>query len=112
MISGCDSEVRPSAHSPTRSTRSSPNVSPTHSFGTVSVGVSLSPPTATNGFASNGLDNGFVEEDGDLPMEVEDLCDSPTCAIVNGDSRMEDISSSPRRGTFYLVLKCFRELRL
>ena len=107
MISGCDGEVRPSAHSPTRSSRSSPNVSPTHSYSTISAGVSSS-LSATNGFVSNGLDNGYVEEEGNMPMDVEDMDDSPSSGVVNGDSRMEELNGSPRRGENPLFLaSCF-----
>lgn len=75
MVSGNDSEVRPSAHSP----RSSPNVSPTHSYG----GGSLS--TGTNGLVSNGVDNGVTDV-----MEVEDNEDSSNGSILNGDTMSDD----------------------
>lgn len=74
MVSGNDSEVRPSAHSP----RSSPNVSPTHSYG----GGSIS-SIGTNGLVSNGVDNGVTD---DAVMEVEDNEDSSNGSILNGDT--------------------------
>lgn len=75
MVSGNDSEVRPSAHSP----RSSPNVSPTHSYG----GGSISSIGGTNGLVSNGVDNGLTD---DAVMEVEDNEDSSNGSILNGDT--------------------------
>lgn len=75
MVSGNDSEVRPSAHSP----RSSPNVSPTHSYGA----GSISSIGGTNGLVSNGVDNGLTD---DAVMEVEDNEDSSNGSILNGDT--------------------------
>lgn len=94
MVSGNDSEVRPSAHSP----RSSPNVSPTHSYGTgsvSSVGASSS-GLASNGLVSNGVDNGMVDDD-DATMEVEDMEESSNGSVLNGDTMPDDQPHSPRK---------------
>ncbi|KXJ22092.1 ran-binding protein 9 [Exaiptasia diaphana] len=96
MVSGNDSEVRPSAHSP----RSSPNVSPTHSYGGASVssvGASSS-GSASNGLVSNGVDNGIVEDD-DAAMEVEDVEESSNGSILNGDTMPDDQPHSPRKSS-------------
>lgn len=97
MVSGNDSEVRPSAHSP----RSSPNVSPTHSYGGASVssvGASSS-GSASNGLVSNGVDNGIVEDD-DATMEVEDVEESSNGSILNGDTMPDEQPHSPRKSRF------------
>lgn len=86
MVSGADSEVRASAHSP----RSSPSVSPTHSFSSTSV-VSTS-SLATNGVSSNGIDNGFGE--GEAPMDVEEAETSSSGAVMNGNAT----NHAPGRG--------------
>lgn len=97
MVSGCDSDVRPAAHSP----RSSPNVSPSHSYSATSVGsVGSSSSSATNGFVTNGtcIDNGFEADN--MPMEVEDFEESSNHGVLNGTAKMDenDHSSSPSRG--------------
>lgn len=97
MVSGCDSDVRPAAHSP----RSSPNVSPSHSYSATSVGsVGSSSSSVTNGFVTNGtcIDNGF--EPDNMPMEVEDFEESSNHGVLNGTAKMDesDHSSSPSRG--------------
>ncbi|XP_078365279.1 ran-binding protein 9-like isoform X1 [Oculina patagonica] len=96
MVSGCDSDVRPAAHSP----RSSPNVSPSHSYSATSVGsVGSSSSSATNGFVTNGtcIDNGF--EPDNMPMEVEDFEESSNHGVLNGTAKMDesDHSASPSR---------------
>lgn len=95
MVSGNDSEVRPSAHSP----RSSPNVSPTHSYGAASVssvGASSS-GSASNGLVSNGnVDNGVIDDD-DAAMEVEDMEESSNGSVLNGDAMTDDQPHSPRK---------------
>ena len=53
MVTGCDSEVKPSAHSPTRSALSSPCSSPARTLSHASIGATSS--LATNGFSSNDL---------------------------------------------------------
>lgn len=95
MVSGCDSDVRPAAHSP----RSSPNVSPSHSYSATSVGsVGSSSSSATNGFISNGtcIDNGFEADN--MPMEVEDFEESPNHGVLNGTAKMDESDHSPSRG--------------
>lgn len=92
MVSGCDSDVRPAAHSP----RSSPSVSPTHSYSATSVGSSSS--SATNGFVTNGtcIDNGFEADN--MPMEVEDFEESSNHGVLNGTANMDESEHSPSRG--------------
>jgi len=51
MVTGCDSEVKPSAHSPTRSALSSPCSSPARTLSHTNIGATSS--LATNGFSSN-----------------------------------------------------------
>lgn len=95
MVSGCDSDVRPAAHSP----RSSPNVSPTHSYTATSVGsVGSSSSSAANGFVSNGtcIDNGFDADN--MPMEVEEFEESSSNGLLNGTAKMEENDYSPSRG--------------
>ena len=95
MVSGCDSDVRPAAHSP----RSSPNVSPTHSYSATSVGsVGSSSSSAANGFVSNGtcIDNGFDADN--MPMEVEEFEESSSNGLLNGTAKMEENDYSPSRG--------------
>ena len=95
MVSGCDSDVRPAAHSP----RSSPNVSPSHSYSATSVGsMGSSSPSATNGFVSNGtcIDNGFEADN--MPMEVEDFEESPNHGVLNGTAKTDESEHSPSRG--------------
>lgn len=95
MVSGCDSDVRPAAHSP----RSSPNVSPTHSYSATSVGsVGSSSSSATNGFVSNGtcVDNGFDADN--MPMEVEEFEESSSNGLLNGTAKVEENDYSPSRG--------------
>ena len=96
MVSGADSEVRASAHSP----RSSPNVSPTHSFSSTS-GASTSASLATNGVSSNGIDNGFGG--GEAPMDVEEGDASSSGTVMNGNA-----DHGPERGTVWgaLSLDC------
>lgn len=104
MVSGNDSEVRPSAHSP----RSSPNVSPTHSYGATSVssvGASSSGSTS-NGLVSNGVDHGLGDDD-DAPMEVEDVEESSNGSAINGDAMIEDPPHSPRKSK----LSCYSAIR-
>lgn len=99
MVSGADSEVRASAHSP----RSSPNVSPTHSFSGTSVlsfGTSTS-SSATNGVSSNGVDNGFVEDES--PMDVEEMEVSPSGGVMNGNATVQGSSHSPVRGMEFML---------
>ncbi|KAM7442040.1 Ran-binding protein 10 [Porites harrisoni] len=94
MVSGCDSDVRPAAHSP----RSSPNVSPTHSYSATSVGsVGSSSSSAANGFVSNGtcIDNGFDADS--MPMEVEEFEESSSNGLLNGTAKMEENDYSPSR---------------
>ena len=99
MVSGCDSDVRPAAHSP----RSSPNVSPTHSYSANSVGsVGSSSSSATNGFVTNGacMDNGFEADN--MPMEVEEEFDeSSSHGVLNGTAKMDEDDHSSSRGTVY-----------
>lgn len=90
MVSGNDSEVRPSAHSP----RSSPNVSPSHSYGAASV-------SSSNGLVSNGVDNGFMDDE-NTGMEVEEAEDSSNGSILNGDTMSDDHPHSPRKSMFLL----------
>lgn len=95
MVSGCDSDVRPAAHSP----RSSPNVSPSHSYSATSVGsVGSSSSSATNGFVTNGtcIDNGFEADN--MPMEVEDFEESSSHGVLNGTAKMDESDHSPSRG--------------
>ena len=97
MVSGCDSDVRPAAHSP----RSSPNVSPSHSYSATSVGsMGSSSSSATNGFVSNGtcIDNGFEADN--MPMEVEDFEESPNHGVLNGTAKTDESDHSPSRGNF------------
>lgn len=80
MVSGCDSDVRPAAHSP----RSSPDVSPTHSY------IASSSSSTSNGFVSNGtcIDNGFDADN--MPMEVEDFEESINHGVLNGTANTVD----------------------
>ena len=97
MVSGNDSDVRPAAHSP----RSSPNVSPTHSYSATSVGsVGSSSSSTANGFVSNGIDNGY---DVDVPMDVEDFDDCASHGVLNGTATIDDCEHSPSRGDFLLI---------
>lgn len=91
MVGGCDSDIRPAAHSP----RSSPNVSPTHSYSAGSVGSSSS--STTNGFISNGtcIDNGFDADN--MPMEVEDFEELSNHGVLNGTANMDDSDHSSSR---------------
>jgi hypothetical protein len=103
MVSGNDSEVRPSAHSP----RSSPNVSPTHSYGATSVSSigASSCGSTSNGLVSNGVDHGLGDDD-DAPMEVEDIEESSNGSVINGDAMIDDQPHSPRKSectTFNLI---------
>ena len=100
MVSGCDSDVRPAAHSP----RSSPNVSPSHSYSATSVGsVGSSSSSATNGFVTNGtcMDNGFEADN--MPMEVEDFEESSSNGVLNGTAKMDESDHSPSRGNLLFV---------
>ena len=111
MVSGCDSDVRPAAHSP----RSSPNVSPSHSYSATSVGsVGSSSSSATNGFISNGtcIDNGFEADN--MPMEVEDFEESPNHGVLNGTAKMDESDHSPSRGNLsdFTRLSCLGEGRV
>lgn len=95
MVSGCDSDVRPAAHSP----RSSPNVSPSHSYSAASIGsVVSSSPSATNGFVANGtcIDNGFEADN--VQMEVEEFEETSSNGVVNGTEKMDESDHSPSRG--------------
>ncbi|XP_074617620.1 ran-binding protein 9-like [Acropora palmata] len=80
MVSGCDSNVRPAAHSP----RSSPDVSPTHPY------IASSSSSTSNGFVSNGtcIDNGFDADN--MPMEVEDFEESINHGVLNGTANTAD----------------------
>lgn len=94
MVSGCDSDVRPAAHSP----RPSPNVSPSHLYSAASVGsVASSSSSATNGFVPNGtcIDNGFEADN--MQMEVEDFEESSSNGVVNGTEKMDEGEHSPSR---------------
>ncbi|RMX49820.1 hypothetical protein pdam_00009158 [Pocillopora damicornis] len=94
MVSGCDSDVRPAAHSP----RSSPNVSPSHSYSAASIGsVVSSSPSATNGFVANGtcIDNGFEADN--VQMEVEEFEETSSNGVVNGTEKMDESDHSPSR---------------
>ena len=95
MISGSDSEVRASAHSP----RSSPNVSPTHSSSATSVLSLGSSGSTTNGVSSNGVDNGFAEDE--TPMDVEDMETMPSGGIMNGTTPLQGMAHSPSRGKLF-----------
>ena len=111
MVSGCDSDVRPAAHSP----RSSPNVSPSHSYSATSVGsVGSSSSSATNGFISNGtcIDNGFEADN--MPMEVEDFEESPNHGVLNGTAKMGESDHSPSRGNLsdFTRMSCLGEGRM
>ncbi len=100
MVSGCDSEVKPSAHSPTRSGKSSPSASPSRVLGH----SSLASSSTSNGFdeselgVSRGIDalqtatgNGVtVEED----MEVEDETAVNPPVVISGSSASGLSSSS------------------
>ena len=117
MVGGCDSDIRPAAHSP----RSSPNVSPTHSYSAGSVGSSSS--STTNGFISNGtcIDNGFDADN--MPMEVEDFEELSNHGVLNGTANMDDSDHSSSRGTYnskldvhysiiFLTKKRFKEIEI
>lgn len=100
MVSGHDSEVRgPGAHSPSRSNKSSPCSSPTHPHGS---GSSISSPAySSNGFISNGVQNGVRDEE-DILMEIEEESrgETSTHGVLNGSSSQDKISNSPRRGNW------------
>lgn len=98
MVSGHDSEVRgPGVHSPTRSNKSSPCSSPTHAHSSGN-GVSMS-PHSSNGFVSNGVQNGVSAGDEDTLMEVEVENEGETSrnGVLNGNASQDEITCSPRR---------------
>jgi hypothetical protein len=101
MVSGHDSEVRgPGAYSPSRSNKSSPCSSPTHPHSSSSGGNSLnSSPHSSNGFVSNGVQNG-VGRDVETLMEIEEEHEAeiPRNGVLNGSASQGEISCSPRRG--------------
>ncbi|CAB4014161.1 Ran-binding 9 [Paramuricea clavata] len=100
MVSGHDSEVRgPGAYSPSRSNKSSPCSSPTHPHSSSSGGNSLnSSPHSSNGFVSNGVQNG-VGRDVETLMEIEEEHEAeiPRNGVLNGSASQGEISCSPRR---------------
>ena len=101
MVSGHDSEVRgPGAYSPSRSNKSSPCSSPTHPHSSSSGGNSLnSSPHSSNGFVSNGIQNG-VGGDVETLMEIEEENEVEISrnGVLNGSASQEEITCSPRRG--------------
>lgn len=106
MVSGNDSEVRgPGAYSPSRSNKSSPCSSPTHPH---SSGNSLnSSPHSSNGFVSNGIQNG----DGGgvdplMEIEEENEVEFSRNGVQNGSASQEEVSCSPRRGVCEQI-SCF-----
>ena len=105
MVSGHDSEVRgPSAYSPSRSNKSSPCSSPTHPQSSSSGGNSLnSSPHSSNGFVSNGIQNG-VSGDVETLMEIEEENEVEIArnGVLNGSASQEEITCSPRRGNAFL----------
>ena len=117
MVSGHDSEVRgPSAYSPSRSNKSSPCSSPTHPQSSSSGGNSLnSSPHSSNGFVSNGIQNG-VSGDVETLMEIEEENEVEIArnGVLNGSASQEEITCSPRRGNaflFHFYIHTFLHLR-
>ena len=98
MVTGCDSEVKPSAHSPTRSALSSPCSSPARTLSHTSI---VAPSTlATNGFSSElnqqkTLDiaqevtgNGVMTDSGN-----DDITEVGNGVIVDEDMEMDEVSN-------------------
>ncbi|XP_046842352.1 ran-binding protein 9-like isoform X2 [Xenia sp. Carnegie-2017] len=104
MVSGNDSDVRgPGIHSPTRSNKATPCSSPTHPHsGNSGSGSSLNSPShSSNGFMSNGIQNG-INCDEETLMEIEEENETRIVrnGSHNGDALQEEVSISPRQETF------------
>lgn len=102
MVSGNDSDVRgPGIHSPTRSNKATPCSSPTHPHsGNSGSGSSLNSPShSSNGFMSNGIQNG-INCDEETLMEIEEENETRIVrnGSHNGDALQEEVSISPRQG--------------
>ena len=104
MVTGCDSEVKPSAHSPTRSALSSPCSSPARTLSHTTLGATSN--LATNGYsndlsqqktvdsAQEATGNGIASDTGNGVMT-----DIGNGVLVDEDMEMEEIPSVPESMT-------------
>lgn len=113
MVTGCDSEVKPSAHSPTRSAISSPCGSPARNLTHASTGTTSS--LATNGYKNTDLSqhstvdsfqevtgNGVMSDTGNCVMIDAGngvISDTGNGVIVDDDMDMADVSNSVETST-------------
>ena len=101
MVTGCDSEVKPSAHSPTRSALSSPCSSPARTLTHTSIGTTSN--HATNGFINSdlsqqrGLDLGQEATGNGVALDTGNgvMTDIGNGVMVDEDMEMDEISSVP-----------------
>ena len=87
MVSGCDSEVKPSAHSPTRSAKSSPCASPSRTLSHTSIVSNVSSSNST----TNGFDNGELGPPRSIDMAQELVGNGVS---VDEDSEMDDMTDA------------------
>ena len=118
MVSGCDSEVKPSAHSPTRSGKSSPNASPSRTLSHSSLVSNTSSTSATNGFDATDLSsppstadmapavvgNGVAVVDESMEVEDEAGAGQSSSAHPTSSSSASFSNSSSSRGNSYFIL--------
>lgn len=69
MVNGCDGEIKPMAHSPTRSTRNSPCSSPART-------LSHSSSTGSSSTTSNSSQNGFNTENTEQLNDIKNGVDN------------------------------------
>ena len=87
MVSGCDSEVKPSAHSPTRSAKSSPCASPSRTLSHTSIVSNASSSNST----TNGFDNGELGPPRSIDMAHELVGNG---VAVDEDAEMDDMTDA------------------
>lgn len=119
MVNGCDGEVKTYAHSPSRSLRNSPCVSPVRTLSTGNSSATASgssfllrkkslgehnemmvtaSATSTNGSAMTSLhQNGDSEDTNEMSVDDDDIPTDRACPVaedVNNDSEMMDTSDN------------------
>ena len=92
MVSGCDGEVKPSAHSPTRSAKSSPCASPARTLSH----TSIVPNTSSSNLTTNGFDKNDIGQQKGIDMVQEVVGNG---APVDEDMDMDDVSGSVESAT-------------
>lgn len=93
MVTGCDGEVKPSAHSPTRSTLSSPGSSPGRTISHANIGTTSN--LATNGFLHNDANQQkTLDAAGNEVTGNGVAAETENGVILDDDMEMDDVSNA------------------